>query len=291
MSETGSTKQRVIPRTDDTSHRAIPGPVRTFSGFRSRTPGPFYGCYGDPVARTPNIGPLRRSRVAVDRLLPPRRGYARRPGRAIITGMYAISIGTHHMRTTHVHPRRPGDAHALFRGGSPLRQVLHRIPARRRLLLHQQRKDRLPVRAAVDGLGRDRTARPLAQPPRSGTAVLRGVQPSCAATRAGPGPKSVLHRSSIPTASDRRPISRTRRQCGRPWPACTRTSPTTTGSSDRSCASWKRTGSRKTPGYSTGATTAPLPRGKTLALRRRHPRAADRSGTGSWNRARYGMSW
>lgn len=67
---------------------------------------PTYACYGDPVARTPNL----------DRLAAQGRLYTRcfstagvcAPARsAIITGMYAISIGTHHMRTTHTHPQTP----------------------------------------------------------------------------------------------------------------------------------------------------------------------------------------
>ena len=67
---------------------------------------PFYGCYGDPVARTPNL----------DRLAAQGRRWTRcfstagvcAPARsAVITGMYPISIGTHHMRTTHTHPATP----------------------------------------------------------------------------------------------------------------------------------------------------------------------------------------
>lgn len=61
---------------------------------------PFYGCYGDEVARTPNVDslagqgcrwPLAFSTAGV---CAPARS-------AVITGMYPISIGTHHMRTTH----------------------------------------------------------------------------------------------------------------------------------------------------------------------------------------------
>lgn len=64
---------------------------------------PYYGCYGDPVARTPTL----------DRLAAEGRRWTRcfstagvcAPARAaIITGMYSPSIGTHHMRTTHTHP-------------------------------------------------------------------------------------------------------------------------------------------------------------------------------------------
>ncbi|MXW75081.1 MAG: sulfatase [Acidimicrobiaceae bacterium] len=67
---------------------------------------PFYGCYGDPVARTPivdqlaaegTVYPLAFSTVGV---CAPARS-------AVITGMYPISIGTHHMRTTHTNPAVP----------------------------------------------------------------------------------------------------------------------------------------------------------------------------------------
>ncbi|WOO41462.1 sulfatase [Rubellicoccus peritrichatus] len=62
---------------------------------------PFYGCYGDPVARTPNLDQL-----ATDGCRWPR-AYSTAgvcaPARfAVITGVYAISAGTHHMRTTQV---------------------------------------------------------------------------------------------------------------------------------------------------------------------------------------------
>ncbi len=67
---------------------------------------PRFGCYGDPVARTPNIDrlaaegrryPLAFSTAAVCA-----------PSRcAIITGMYATAIGGHHMRTTHANAHVP----------------------------------------------------------------------------------------------------------------------------------------------------------------------------------------
>ena len=68
--------------------------------------GPFYGCYGDPVARTPNMdrfaaqGWRWTNCFSTAGVCAPARS-------AIITGMYPISIGTHHMRTTHVHPAAP----------------------------------------------------------------------------------------------------------------------------------------------------------------------------------------
>lgn len=68
--------------------------------------GPYYGCYGDPVARTPNVdrfasqGCRWTNCFSTSGVCAPARS-------AIITGMYAISIGTHHMRTTHTHPVAP----------------------------------------------------------------------------------------------------------------------------------------------------------------------------------------
>ena len=67
---------------------------------------PFYGCYGDTVARTPNL----------DRLAEQGRRYTHcfstagvcAPARsAIITGMYPISIGTQHMRAAHTQDEAP----------------------------------------------------------------------------------------------------------------------------------------------------------------------------------------
>jgi len=67
---------------------------------------PYYGCYGDPVARTPSL-----DRLAADgRRWPSTYSTAGvcAPARsAIITGMYPTSIGTHHMRTTHTNRYTP----------------------------------------------------------------------------------------------------------------------------------------------------------------------------------------
>ncbi len=67
---------------------------------------PFYGCYGDPVARTPNL-----DRLAGEGCRWPRAystaGVCAPARSAVITGMYPISIGTHHMRTSHVNPAAP----------------------------------------------------------------------------------------------------------------------------------------------------------------------------------------
>ena len=67
---------------------------------------PFYGCYGDPVARTPNLdafaekGCRYRHCFSTAGVCAPARS-------AVITGMYPVSIGTHHMRTSHTDPMAP----------------------------------------------------------------------------------------------------------------------------------------------------------------------------------------
>ena len=67
---------------------------------------PFYGCYGDPVARTPNL-----DRLATEGCRWPNAfstaGVCAPARSAVITGMYPISIGTHHMRTAHTNAATP----------------------------------------------------------------------------------------------------------------------------------------------------------------------------------------
>ncbi|MFP4356720.1 MAG: sulfatase [Phycisphaerae bacterium] len=67
---------------------------------------PFYGCYGDTVARTPNL-----DRLAGQGCIWPRAystaGVCAPARSAVITGMYPISIGTHHMRTAHTNQATP----------------------------------------------------------------------------------------------------------------------------------------------------------------------------------------
>ncbi|RLI06192.1 sulfatase, partial [Candidatus Bathyarchaeota archaeon] len=61
---------------------------------------PFYSRYGDPIARTPNLdrlaseGYIWTNAFSTAGVCAPARS-------AIITGVYPISAGTHHMRTTH----------------------------------------------------------------------------------------------------------------------------------------------------------------------------------------------
>lgn len=67
--------------------------------FSIEDTGPRFGCYGDPVARTPNLDRLATEgcrydcAFAVAGVCAPSRS-------AIITGMYPTFIGAHHMRTT-----------------------------------------------------------------------------------------------------------------------------------------------------------------------------------------------
>ncbi|MXY49789.1 MAG: sulfatase-like hydrolase/transferase [Gemmatimonadetes bacterium] len=68
--------------------------------------GPYYGCYGDPVARTPNVDRIAAEGCRWTHCFSTS-GVCAPARSAIITGMYATSIGTHHMRTTHVHADTP----------------------------------------------------------------------------------------------------------------------------------------------------------------------------------------
>lgn len=67
---------------------------------------PFYGCYGDKVARTPNVDRLAREGCRYTNAFSTA-GVCAPARSAIITGMYPTSIGTHHMRTTHRNPHAP----------------------------------------------------------------------------------------------------------------------------------------------------------------------------------------
>ncbi len=67
---------------------------------------PFYGCYGDSAARTPNLDRLAAQGARWPRCFSTA-GVCAPARSAVITGMYPISIGTHHMRTTHTDPATP----------------------------------------------------------------------------------------------------------------------------------------------------------------------------------------
>ncbi len=61
---------------------------------------PFYGCYGDPVVRTPNLDRLAEEGCRWPNTFSTA-GVCAPARSAVITGMHPVSIGTHHMRTTH----------------------------------------------------------------------------------------------------------------------------------------------------------------------------------------------
>ncbi len=67
---------------------------------------PFYGCYGDPIARTPNVDRLAAGGCRWPNAFSTA-GVCAPARSAVITGMYPIAIGTHHMRTTHTNPHTP----------------------------------------------------------------------------------------------------------------------------------------------------------------------------------------
>ena len=67
---------------------------------------PFYGCYGDKVARTPNLDRLASEGCRWTNAFSTA-GVCAPARSAIITGMYPISIGTHHMRTSRTNPLTP----------------------------------------------------------------------------------------------------------------------------------------------------------------------------------------
>ncbi len=67
---------------------------------------PYYGCYGDPVARTPNLDRLAGGGCRWPNAFSTA-GVCAPARSAIITGMYPISAGTHHMRTAHTNSATP----------------------------------------------------------------------------------------------------------------------------------------------------------------------------------------
>ncbi len=67
---------------------------------------PRFGCYGDPIARTPNIDRLAAGGCRFPNAFSTA-GVCAPSRSAIITGMYQTSIGTHHHRTTHTHESTP----------------------------------------------------------------------------------------------------------------------------------------------------------------------------------------
>ena len=112
---------------------------------------PHLRCYNDPHAITPHLDQLAKEGVKFSNVYAAAGVCA--PNRStIITGMHQNSIGTHHMRCKAKLPSwlKPFSA----------------LPAKRRLLLHKQLEDRLPVRASVSqsSLGRQFLQGTLAKP-------------------------------------------------------------------------------------------------------------------------------
>lgn len=68
--------------------------------------GPYYGCYGDAVARTPNLDRLAAEGCRFTHAFSTA-GVCAPARSAVITGMYPIAIGTHHMRTAHTNAATP----------------------------------------------------------------------------------------------------------------------------------------------------------------------------------------
>jgi N-sulfoglucosamine sulfohydrolase len=67
---------------------------------------PRLGCYGDPLARTPNLDRLAAQGCRFTHAFATA-GVCAPSRAAVITGMYATAIGAHHMRTTHTNPHTP----------------------------------------------------------------------------------------------------------------------------------------------------------------------------------------
>ena len=112
---------------------------------------PRFGCYGDTVARTPNIDRLAAGGCRFPNAFSTA-GVCAPSRSAIITGLYQTSIGTHHMRTAHTNENTPDmptpilQCHPLMSKPSP-------NTSGRGLLLHEQQQNRLSVHTANHGVG------------------------------------------------------------------------------------------------------------------------------------------
>ncbi|MCC5830306.1 MAG: sulfatase [Phycisphaeraceae bacterium] len=67
---------------------------------------PRYGCYGDPISVTPNLDQLAAEGCVWPQTFSTS-GVCAPARAAVITGMYAASIGAHHMRTVQARPDMP----------------------------------------------------------------------------------------------------------------------------------------------------------------------------------------
>ena len=66
---------------------------------------PFLGCYGDPIAKTPNLDKLAKESIRFTRMFTPV-GVCSPSRAALITGMYPTAIGANHMRNYATNPAR-----------------------------------------------------------------------------------------------------------------------------------------------------------------------------------------
>ena len=149
---------------------------------------PFLGCYGDTLAHTPNIDASGEARPAV----PP---HVQRGAR-----LRAVAVRDPDGRAPG--ELRPGEPDEGRRVAAVLAQDLSRVPARGRLLLHQQREDGLELqRGRREDLRREQREGAL-QEPAGRQAVLRDLQPRRRRTSRrswGPG-------SAAGTAARLRPV-------------------------------------------------------------------------------------
>lgn len=74
--------------------------------FSMEDTSPRLGCYGDPLAKTPNIDRVAAEGVVFSNAFSTA-GVCAPSRSSIITGMYPTYIGTHHMRTGHCNPHTP----------------------------------------------------------------------------------------------------------------------------------------------------------------------------------------
>lgn len=99
---------RLVTRhPDDENSRSVKTPSRpNILWFSLEDTSPLFGCYGDPVARTPNLDRVAAEGCVYERAFCTAAVCA--PSRnSIITGRYATANGAHHMRTSHPNPFDP----------------------------------------------------------------------------------------------------------------------------------------------------------------------------------------